>query len=489
MATFSIWIKRLFSLCFLFCLLAMTVMHGIGLGILLILAAIFIPRKFHIRHFPLLLFVVSTIVHFAAVFCIRPEPIQDFATMYDAAQQAAAGDFSFQNTQYFYLWAYQTGFVLWEALLLKLFGHAAVIKIVHALMLSGINCMIYLLARRFTNERAAQTASLLYLVTLFPTVLNCLLTNQVVSAFFLLLGICILTSGKEHAFSIPRALIAGLLFALGNIMRPEGIVILAALAGTAVFVVIMKRSIKQNKQMLLGIVLAAIVYAVCNAGASYAISASGINQYGLSNNWPTWKFIISFNQESGGMYSAADRELFGNAHRIDTPEAVREASVAAEKALILDRICIPPVQMVSLLAAKVSNLWLQTGLGFPMGYLNDTSVSICHIAGPKFYQYCVLLDRVVFLFSLACALLGGLSLMRRKPEEQTFSTVLAPMTVMACFAVFLLVEVQPRYAFLPQIFLYITAAAGIAQLFSLLREHTEKPVEMLTEAPGTEENT
>lgn len=489
MSAFSTWIKRLFSLCFLLCLLSMTVMHGIGMGILLILMAILIPRKFHIPHFFLLLFVISAAVHFAAVFYIRPVPIQDFETMYNAAQQAAAGDFSFQNTQYFYLWAYQTGFVLWEALLLKLFGHAAAMKIVHALMLSGINCMIYLLARRFTNERAAQTASLLYLVTLFPTVLNCLLTNQVVSAFFLLLGICILTGGKEHAFSIPRALMAGILLALGNIMRPEGIVILAALVGTAVFVVIMKRSIKQNKQMILGIVLTAIVYAVCNAGASYAISASGVNPYGLSNNWPTWKFIVSFNQESGGMYSAADRELFGNAHQIDTPEAVREASVAAEKELIRSRICIPPVQMASLLAAKVSNLWLQTGLGFPMGYLNDSSVSIGHISGPKFYQYCVLLDRVVFLFSLACALLGGLSLMRRKPEEQTFSTVLAPMTVMACFAVFLLVEVQPRYAFLPQIFLYITAAAGIAQLCSLLQKHTEIPVQTQTKTSKMEEKT
>ena len=473
MTAFSKWIQRLFCLCFVLCFLGIAVMNGAGLGLLLIAAAVLIPRKVSIPHFFPLLLVVATIVHVAAVFLVTPEPVQDFATMYHAAQQAANGDFSFQHTQYFFIWAYQTGFVLWEALLLKIFGHMTAIKLVHALMLSGINGLIYLWARRFTDERAAQTAALLYLFTLFPTVLNCLLTNQVASAFFLLLGMYILTGGK-NAFSVPRAIGAGIFVSLGNILRPEAIVILAGLAGTALFLLIVKRSVRQHKRMLSGMVLAVIVYAICNAGASYAVSASGINTYGLSNNWQSWKFIVGFNHETGGMYSADDRALFDDAHQIDTTEQEAEATAAAENQLIRSRILVSPMKLLSLMKEKIYHLWVQSGLSFPMGYLNNTEISVHGIPGPRFYQYCVTLDRTVFGFSGLCALLGMLFFLRRKPEALTPSAVLAPMTVMACFAVFLLIEVQPRYVFLPQIFLYITAAMGITPLFSLLRESREK---------------
>lgn len=472
MTAFSKWIQRLFCLCFVLCFLAVAVMNGAGLGLLLIAAAVLIPRKVSIPHFFPLLLVISAIVHVAAVFLVTPEPVQDFATMYHAAQQAANGDFSFQHTQYFFIWAYQTGFVLWEALLLKVFGHMTAIKLVHALMLSGINGLIYLWARRFTDERAAHTAALLYLFTLFPTVLNCLLTNQVASAFFLLLGMYILTGGK-NAFSVPRAIGAGIFISLGNILRPEAIVILAGLAGTAIFLLIVKRSVRQHKRMLSGMVLAVIVYAICNAGASYAVSASGINTYGLSNNWQSWKFIVGFNHETGGMYSADDRALFDDAHQIDTAEQEAEATAAAENQLIRSRILVSPMKLLSLMKEKIYHLWVQSGLSFPMGYLNNPEVSVHGIPGPRFYQYCVTLDRTVFGFSGLCALLGMLFFLRRKPETLTPSAVLAPMTVMACFAVFLLIEVQPRYVFLPQIFLYITAAMGITPLFSLLRESRE----------------
>lgn len=473
MTAFPKWIQRLFCLCFVLCFLAIAVMNSAGLGVLLIAAAVLIPKKISIPHFLPLLLVVSAIVHVAAVFLVNPEPIQDFATMYHAAQQAAEGDFSFQHTQYFFIWAYQTGFVLWEALLLKVFGHMTAIKLVHALMLSGINGLLYLWARRFTDERAAQTAALLYLVTLFPTVLNCLLTNQVASAFFLLLGIYLLTDGN-NAFSVPRAIGAGILLSIGNILRPEAIVILAGLAGTAIFILIMKRSVRQHKRMLSGIVLAVIVYAVCNAGASWAVSAGGINQYGLSNNWTSWKFIVGLNHETGGMYSADDRALFDDAHQIDTTEQQAEATAAAENQLIRSRILVSPGKLLSLMKEKVYHLWVQSGLSFPMGYFNNPEVSVHGIPGPRFYQNCVTLDRTVFGLAGLFALLGMLSLLRRKPETLTFSAVLAPMTVMACFAVFLLIEVQPRYVFLPQIFLYITAAMGITPLFSLLRESRGK---------------
>lgn len=300
MTCFGTGLRKLFFVCVIAAFGVIAVSSGFGLGILLAALALVAPYKCKIPHFLPLLLILSTLVHVIAVFAVQTPLESDFAMLYQAAQKAAAGDFSFQHHGYFYRWAYQTGFVLWEAVILRVTGSMAVIKLINALFLSGINGLIYLLARRFVEERAAQAAALLYLVTLFPTLMTCVLTNQHISAFFLLLAVYVLTGGGDRAFCVRRALSAGFCLFIGNLMRPEGVVILAGLFGTALFVLIMRRSLRGNRQMLLGIVITAVVYVVCSTAASWAISASGINQYGLTNNWQEWKFILGFNHETGG---------------------------------------------------------------------------------------------------------------------------------------------------------------------------------------------
>lgn len=96
MTALSIWIKRLFCFCFLAFFAVLLCLHGTGLGLLLALAAIVIPRRVRIPHFLPLLFAVSTAVHLVAICAIQTPIVSDFHVMYTAAQQAAAGDFSFQ---------------------------------------------------------------------------------------------------------------------------------------------------------------------------------------------------------------------------------------------------------------------------------------------------------------------------------------------------------------------------------------------------------
>jgi 4-amino-4-deoxy-L-arabinose transferase-like glycosyltransferase len=462
MKTFSTGLCKLFFFCVIAAFGLIAVCNGFGLGILLAALAILIPYRFKIPHFLPVLLVLSTIVHVIAIFAVQTPLEMDFATMYQAAQQAAVGDFSFQNgLYYFYCWAYQTGFVLWEAAILRLTGSMAAIKLIHALMLSGINAFIYLFARRFVEERAAQAAALLYLVTLFPTIMLCSLTNQHVSAFFLLLGIYILTSGGDHAFSVRRALLAGICLAFGNIMRPEGIVIIAGLLGTAVLLLLVRRSLRDNKKMLLGIVITVVVYLICNTAASWAIAASGINQYGLSNNWPEWKLILGFNHDTNGMYSFADMDAFGKYHYAGTPADVLAQARETEKQVIHDRIFCSPSEMLVLMLTKIQNLWCIHGLGASLGFINHTGVTWHGLNGMKVYDYAGKLDRTVFFCALFFAFWGAGSHLRRKDTRVTFDTILPYMTLMAFFCVFLIIEVQPRYAYLPQIFLYIAAAVGI----------------------------
>ena len=251
---------------------------------------------------------------------------------------------------------------------------------------------------------------------------------------------------------------------ISNLMRPEGVVILAGLFGTALFVLIMRRSLRGNRQMLLGIVITAAVYVVCSTAASWAISASGINQYGLTNNWQEWKFILGFNHETGGMYSVADMETFGKYHQVDTAPDVLAQALETEKQVVHDRIFCSPHALLSLVLAKVQNLWVSPGLGFSLGFVNRAGVTWHGLVGVHVYEYAIHLDRVVFFFAVCFALLGAGSGLHRKENPVDFCAVFPFMTLMAFFCVFLLIEVQPRYAYLPQIFLYIAAAAGISVL-------------------------
>ncbi len=463
MKTFSTSLCKLFFFCVIIAFGLISVSSGFGLGIFLAALALIIPYRCKIPHFLTVLFVLSCIVHVIAVFVVQTPVESDFAMLYQAAQKAAVGDFSFQNHGYFYRWAYQTVFVLWEAVIVRLTGSIAAIKLVNVVLLSGTNVLIYLIARRFVEERAAQAASLLYLVTLFPTLMTCVLSNQHVSAFFLLLAVYILTGGA-HAFSVRRALLAGLCLSIGNLLRPEGIVILAGLCGTALFLLLTHRPLRDNKQMLLGVIIAAVVYLLCNAAASWAITASGINQYGLANNWPEWKFICGFNHDTNGMYSTADMEMFGKYHLPDTSSDVLAQTLTVEKQLIHDRIFCSPSDFLSLMLAKIKVLWINTGLGFPLHFINQPGVMWHGLVGVNVYDYAVKLDRTVYFSALLLALFGAGSGMRRKDSPVTFDTIFPYMTLMAFFCVFLLLEVQPRYAYLPQIFLYIAAASGISVL-------------------------
>ena len=73
-------------------------------------------------NFSVFLFALSLLIHGAAVALLTTPIESDFALQYEASQQFARGDYSFQETAYFQRWGYQTGLVIWQGTLLKLWN-------------------------------------------------------------------------------------------------------------------------------------------------------------------------------------------------------------------------------------------------------------------------------------------------------------------------------------------------------------------------------
>ena len=62
------------------------------------------------KAFPIALFTLRFAIALGVILVFGAAPIQDFQTMYDAACQIAGGSREYLQTEYFYNWAYQTGF-------------------------------------------------------------------------------------------------------------------------------------------------------------------------------------------------------------------------------------------------------------------------------------------------------------------------------------------------------------------------------------------
>ena len=184
-------LRLFFAICFGAAVLCVVTVYYPLAGVILFLAGLLVLlsrwKGVSARRFSLGLFLLSLVIHLGAVAFLTTPIESDFALQYEASRQFAQGDFSFQDTVYFQKWGYQTGLVIWQGTLLKLWDSPTFLRLVNCLVSAGTNVLVYLIARDYFEERAARLASLAYAFFLFPATLVTVLCNNIPSAFFLYL--------------------------------------------------------------------------------------------------------------------------------------------------------------------------------------------------------------------------------------------------------------------------------------------------------------
>ena len=161
-----------------------------------IILAVVILFRGKIPHFSVLLFLFAFAVRLTACwFYNTVVPVSDFKTMFEAAQHTIRGDFTYNQDVYFSTWAYQTGFVLFEAMFLKLYNSIWTLKIVNCLIGAGTAVLVYKISQiLWEDENVAQIVSLVYSVFALHAAV---LTNSHACAFFSFLGIYLLLKGSS----------------------------------------------------------------------------------------------------------------------------------------------------------------------------------------------------------------------------------------------------------------------------------------------------
>jgi hypothetical protein len=413
---------------------------------------------------PYLFFIIVFALAFAAKSAVTlmsdTRPVSDFNTFYNCAVRLVNGDKTFGHGFYFTSFAYQTGPVMYYAAIMKLFGTGLLpLKLVNCLFMAGSNAMIYLIARKISNDYTARFAALLYLLYPAPYFLAPVLTNQHFAACMFLLSLYILLE-KRLNFVI-RGISAGIIMSVGNVVRPLGIVITGAIVIWAAVECIRKK--KLIKAILAMLLLAG--YFLTGFGISSAVKMADINPEGLHNNYPLWKFVVGLNYNTLGTFSYDDQNKIFIIQDFKKRDDV-------SKQVIKERISISKGKLLTLLAKKQKIMWADFDT-LRWGFYKKVDNKLEPTEKVKKYEPAILrIEKMYYILAFLLMLLGLVISIAGKKLK---SGVLLISVILICyFAAHALIEIQVRYRYFALMLVFILAARGSELLMSGFYEYRKK---------------
>lgn len=448
-------LRAVFALFFIGMLTLVLLLVTPTVGVLCFLALLcFLCLRYEIPQFALGIFLVSFVIRLLFMLLVKTPIESDFSMQYEAARQFAAGDFSFSGGTYFQRWGYQTGHVIYQGLLLNLVDSPDFLRAINCLVSAGTNVLVYLIAKRFFSQKASQCTALAYAFFLFHASFVTVLANNIPASFFLFLGLFFFV---REAGRLPRVImygLAGCCTAVAGALRPDVPLVLIPVAVYFVFRFCSRFTLSHFLQTLWRCVAFFLVFVLFSTGLSELVKLSGVNSVGLTNQDPLWGVVVGTNVETLGAY---DDKL---GEKVVARMAEKQLSRAdAEKEIIAENLSAPPLALANLAARKISMLWKNRSLEWAFSTMRQEMSSL--------YQWLEELDGAMF-FSLL--LLSGIGffflLLHRERDARAF---LFPFILFTTFVVYLVLEVQPRYAYVMQIAVFILAAGGFEALFSVVQ--------------------
>jgi hypothetical protein len=477
----------------------MSLYKYICVTVLLIVILIYIFRYIKISE-KLFIFgfaAIAIVSKVAIALIINANPVSDFLLMFNAAKQVTAGDFTFQNSPYFFYWAYQTGFVLYEALIVKLFGDSTTaLLIINGLVMAAINILMYFFIKQMTKDvRSAMFGAVLYFIYPAPYFLISVLTNQHLSLLLILFGLyMIIKSEKNRDFSqtgtrilrrrnesacvasgFTRAfkdtfvaensdyrssIVGGILIAFGNIFRPIGIVPVVSIVS---YYIVLSLEVADRKECFkkFGHLMSFIIsYALIGMIASSVVAATGINMHGLKNNDPYWKFMVGLNVDSYGGYS---EELISAVSQAKT----LEERYQIENILISESLSKIKMNPISFFGEKSYRMWaMYESRSLSFGKEASKGRSERENAWwQNTVDRVVKLDKCYYLFLFLIALIVVVFTMVQKNINPHF--LLCALIFLLYYGIHLIIETQPRYRDFAMPFVCILASGVVSVLPNL----------------------
>lgn len=426
------------------------------------------------RLFGALLFAAALLLKGAFALALDTPPESDFGILYAAAAKLAAGVNVLPQSEYFQNWPYQSAFVAWMAFFIRFFGaDVTFFKLTNCVFSALTTLLIYRIARRFASEGGARAAGAAFLLYPGTFLLVPVLTNQHLSELLLLLSLYVYTAPAARLRrNGGQGAAAGALLALGNAIRPVGIVAVLAVAAQLAlgFLLWVRRDRSRLGHLALRAAAAVTVYFCVGAALSGLVRIAGLNPSGLADNVPEWKFILGLNEQSDGGFNYADNEaLF--AAGADTRRAA--------EALLRERLEIfkSPGRFFALVYRKARVMWG----GFEPAYwaFNDGARAALstHVSPEKLDLLLMWGKKLTAFFYLWANLLiaAGAVFAARRGRAQGAAALLM-LAALAYFGAHFFIEVQTRYRSLMTVLTFPLIAPGADALgLTYLRQAGKGP--------------
>ena len=413
----------------------------------------------------LCLLVTAFALRFLFILLIDTRPESDFAMLYEAAKELAAGNNTLNSSPYFQTWAYQSGYVLFLAFFIRFFGAGLFsFKVMNCLFSAATTLLVYLLARRMASAKAARAAGWIY--ALYPgTICYCsVLTPQHLSEMLLLLAVFLFTRpGRTAKQSFADAAVAGAVLSLSNAARPTAIVFVLALAAYAVVSCFGDRG--ELRRVLVRTLLVGVCYFLCMSGISALVKVSGVNRNGLSNLLPEWKFIVGLNQSAGGQYNLEDvNQVF---HAQDQTQAAQALERERLEITVPQFFALAHQKALLMWGAPEADYWAFTGSvcdGLTAVYGEDALVLLAKVQR---------ITAALYIWIYVLTVLGAFAQARKKQAGEVY--LLLALTALAYFCAHAFIEIQPRYRTLLYALTFPLTASGAEWLgFRIIHKSSDR---------------
>ena len=412
--------------------------------------------------FAIIVFTVSFIIRLLFVLIVNTQQYSDFQLFYWVTADIANKTFKYLSQSYFSVWAYQVGFPTLMSPIMMIFGTKVLpLLIVNCVFMAVTSVFIYFTVLELSSEKAARVFSLAYAFFPFGVGLSTVYTNQHLAAMFLYMGFYILIRGRK--FGIIRSVLAGILFALSNVARPEAIIVILSILVYALFTLFSraKKTGPKSKfrQVILPVGCSVLIYFIGSLGISKFIVSSGINPHGLSNNFPLYKFVIGLNHSTSGTFSSEDAE-----HLLNTPAFTENPDLRNKEAMkmIRERLSAGPAKLGTLFLKKARIMWSCNPSWYPAFYGFDPDRTIrllgIDISLKHFPDIFTGIDFTFFILIFLSGIMGMLSALRSGEDHPALG--IAALMFLAAFSAFSLIEVQHRYSYFIFPLLLVIASAG-----------------------------
>lgn len=370
---------------------------------------------------------------------VQTPAVSDYALMFNSAQEIVNGEQAYLDNIYYRRFPYQLGFTTYQAMLLAVINSVTFLKFVNVMWCVVASLAVYGIARKCYSERVAVLALLLH-VTLLPIlVLSSVLTNQHIAVAWFYVGIYLWLKAGWRSWWLAAA--AGAALAIGNIMRPIGIVILAAIAVNAV-IRLLEQPVRRTWREAARVLAVAGAYWIVLLLAGLLLTQSGISPDGLRNNDPLWKFVAGLNAEMNGSYSQADEQLLNYGYMDPEERTKREQEIIRQRLTSVHNMAKLPFVKIGKMWADFQADWFTfpNKSGTSLNYLGH-SLSFDEVL-TRYRHF----ERAVF-YLLAVAAFAGILRFFRQEFAANDRVRLLMLIIGAYTFVHLLVEVQSRYMY------------------------------------------